>query len=54
MIFYIATVLRIRDTQIEAAFKISFASRRSASSFFNRLISANSSLVGPGRDPSSA
>src|SRR3954452_22074316 len=39
--------------KIEAAFKISLASRRSAFSFFSRLISASSSLLGPGRAPAS-
>src|SRR3954447_7234913 len=39
--------------KIEAAFKISLASRRSAFSFFSRLISASSSLLAPGRAPAS-
>jgi hypothetical protein len=37
----------------EAAFKISLARRSSATSFFNALISAISSLVLPGRMPPS-
>jgi hypothetical protein len=39
--------------KIEAAFKISLASRRSEFSFFNRLISASTSLLGPGLAPAS-
>lgn len=35
--------------KIEAAFRISLASRNSAFSFFSRLISASSSLLGPDR-----
>lgn len=37
--------------KIEADFRMSLASRSSAFSFFDRLISASSSLLGPGPGP---